>query len=474
MNFKIKIYSFAVLAFLTYHSATAQQKDEVGFWLTNPDKSALFEKQNLSPQSDDAHRWGPSLDIDDGQKFQAIDGFGFALTGGSAMLITHMSAGKRAALLKELFATDSNNIGISYLRISIGSSDMNDHVFSYDDLPEDKTDVEMAKFSLDPDRADVIPVLKEILAINPDIKILGSPWSAPAWMKTNNNCKGGMLKPQYYAAYAKYFVKYVQGMKAEGIRIDAITVQNEPLHDGNTPSMLMFVPEQASFIKNYLGPAFIAAGIDTKIILYDHNCDVPEYPIAILNDPEVAKYVDGSGFHLYNGNIEALTTVHNAHPDKNLYFTEQMVIEPASEPTINIGVPVRRLIMGATRNWSRNVILWNLAADPNNKPHTDNGGCPMCQGAITIDGNEVSRNIAYYAIAHASKFIRPGSYRIGSNDMDGFPNVAFKTPGGKIVVIVLNSGWSSQTIRIRYHGRLITTASMKGGAVGTFVFNYEK
>jgi len=474
MRHKIKILTVAIFSVLTFHSVNAQQKDEVDFWLTNPDKTVLFEKQKLKDPSNESRRWGPTIDIDEGQKFQAIDGFGFALTGGSAMHIIHMNPAKRAALLKELFATDSNNIGISYLRVSIGASDLNDHVFSYDDQPAGKTDPELSKFSLDPDRTDVIPILKEILAINPDIKILGSPWSAPAWMKTNINSKGGLLKSEYYGAYAKYFVKYIQGMKAEGIRIDAITIQNEPLHDGNTPSMLMPVPEAANFIKNYLGPAFNVAGIDTKIILYDHNCDVPEYPITLLNDPDVARYVDGSGFHLYGGNIEALTTVHNAHPDKNLYFTEQMVIESASEPTINIGVPVRRLIIGATRNWSRNVILWNLAADSSNKPHTDYGGCPMCQGAITIDGNLVSRNIAYYTIAHASKFVRPGSYRIGSSDMDGFPNVAFKTPQGKIVVIALNSGWSSQTLRIRYHGRIVVAAPMKGGAVGTFVFNYDK
>jgi len=408
--------------------------------------------------------------VDEKQKLQPIDGFGYALTGGSAQHMIRMDAARRAALIKALFAADGNNIGVSYLRVSIGASDLNDHVFSYDDLPPGESDVEMAKFSLDADCADVIPVLKEILAVNPKIKILGSPWSAPAWMKTNNNVKGGKLKPEYYDAYAKYFIKYIQGMKKEGIRIDAVTIHNEPLNEKNTPSLLMLSPDQGIFIKNHLGPAFKAAGIDTKIILYDHNCDVPQYATAILDDPEAAKYVDGSGFHLYGGKIEAMSDVHNAHPAKNLYFTEQMVTGSVdSKPTVNVANPVRRLVIGATRNWSRNVILWNLAADSKNEPHTNNGGCTMCQGAITIDGNTVSRNVAYYAIAHASKFVRPGSVRIASNNLDTLPNVAFQTPDRKTVLIVVNGGQVPQTFHIRQHGKLITP-TLAAGAVGTYIW----
>jgi len=211
----------------------------------------------------------------------------------------HMEPAVRAALLQELFADDGNNIGVSYLRLSVGSSDMNDHVFSYDDLPSGQTDTDMTKFSLDPDKADVIPVLKQILAINPQIKILASPWSAPLWMKTTGVARGGVLKPEYFSAYADYFVKYIQGMKAEGISIDALTIQNEPLNEKNTPSMLMLETEQHDFIKDDLGPAFKKAGIKTKIVLYDHNLDHPLYPLSILRDPETNKYIDGTGFHLY-------------------------------------------------------------------------------------------------------------------------------------------------------------------------------
>jgi glucosylceramidase len=288
-------------------------------------------------------------------------------------------------------------------------------------------------------------------------------------MKTNNDTRGGRLKPDCYPAYAKYLVKYIQGMKANGINIDAITIQNEPLHPGNNPSLLMVAPDEADFIKNNLGPAFKAAGIKTKIIVYDHNADRPDYPISILNDPAARKYVDGSGFHLYGGDISALTDVHNAHPDKNIYFTEQMTVEPENQSTIDIAWPVKRLIIGATRNWSRNVLEWNLAADPEYKPYTDRGGCPSCQGAVTIDKNEVKKNIAYYSVAHASKFVRPGSVRIASNNSDTLPNVAFKTPDGKKVLIVANTGDSAQDFNIKYQGKILAVKLDKG-SVGTYIW----
>jgi glucosylceramidase len=467
MNYKISTFLLLVSSMFVPLTAHAQRK--ATFWLTNPDKSALFQPQTTSLRFSKKAGANPTIDVDDKKVFQSIDGFGFALTGGSAQLMMRMSPEKRSALLRELFRTDGNNIGVSYLRVSIGASDMNDHVFSYDDLPEGQTDPTLAKFSLEPDRADVIPVLKEILAINPKIKILGSPWSAPAWMKTNDNVKGGDLKPEYYGTYATYFIKYIQGMKVEGISIDAITTQNEPLNPKNTPSMVMQASEQDVFIKKDLGPAFQKAGITTKIILYDHNCDRPDYPMSILKDPDAYQYVDGSGFHLYGGTIDAMSTVHDAFPKKNLYFTEQMVVNRRGDDDMKVGSPEARIVIGATRNWSRNVLLWNLAADSHFEPHTNNGGCTMCLGAITIDGDTVTRNLAYYTIAHASKLVRPGSIRIASNEPEKLSNVAFKTEHGKRVLIVANTGSSMQTFNVRYHKKIFT-ASLNAGAVGTYTW----
>ncbi len=476
---------YCLLLFLSSLHSSGQLNAGITQWLTNNDKSQLFQQQTGKIPFVAGAGSQTVISIDPATTYQTIDGFGFALTGGSAQHIVRMNPAARAALLQELFGTadastknnTKNQVGISYLRLSIGASDLNDHVFSYDDLPAGETDTAIAKFDLGPDKTDVVPVMKEILKINPTIKILGSPWSPPAWMKNNNDARGGRLKPEYYPAYAKYFIKYIQAMKAEGIVIDAITVQNEPLHPGNNPSLLLTAPDEADFIKNNLGPAFAAAGIHTKIILYDHNADRPDYPILILDDPQAKKYVDGSGFHLYGGKITALTDVHNAHPDRNIYFTEQMVVDfgrrgVADSTKINIAPPVSRLIVGATRNWSKNVIEWNLAADPQYKPFTDRGGCNMCQGAVTIDKDAVSRNLAYYSVAHASKFVRPGSVRIQSNEIDslGLANVAFKTPAGKIVLIVANTGKETQTFAIRYKNKY-ATLSLKSGSAATYLWD---
>jgi glucosylceramidase len=464
-----KITTYLLLCALAVVPMRASAQKEVSVWLTNPDKSALFQLQESPLHFSAQAVSGAVIDVDDKQSYQTIDGFGFALTGGSAQLMMRMDAEKRSALLHELFAFDGKNVGVSYLRVTVGSSDMNDHVFSYDDLPKGETDPTLAKFSLAPDRADVIPLLKEILAIDPKIKILASPWSAPPWMKTTGGVKGGVLKPEYYAAYAEYFVKYIQGMQAEGIAIDTLTIQNEPLNEKNTPSMVMLAPEQATFIKEQLGPAFAKAGIKTKIVLYDHNLDHPSYPISILQDSAANKYIDGSAFHLYGGTIDAMSTVHDAFPEKNLYFTEQMVVNRPGSEDMNASRPVAKIVIGATRNWSKNVLLWNLAADPHFGPHTSDGGCPVCQGAITIDGSDVSRNLAYYTIAHVSKFVRPGSVRIGSNEPDELPNVAFRTPAGKRVLLVANTSHASQSFDVQYDKRSFA-ATLNAGAVGTYIW----
>lgn len=462
---KILKQYIAAAALMTVANAYSQK---ASVWLTDVDNNILFQQQPKQVVFGNTAEDSSVITIDNGKQFQTIDGFGFALTGGSAMHMVRMSAPARAALLREMFGTGGNGIGTSYIRLSIGASDLNEKVFSYNDLPAGETDTAMKRFDLGLDRADVIPVMKEILKINPKIKIMGSPWSPPVWMKTNGDTRGGSLKPEYYSAYAKYFVRYVQDMKKEGITIDAITVQNEPLHPGNNPSLLMLAPDMANFVKNHLGPAFKAAGIKTKIIVYDHNCDKPEYPISILNDPDAKKYIDGSAFHLYGGTIDALSKVHDEHPDRNLYFTEQWVGAPGNMKR-DIGEHVNKLIIGASRNWSRTVIEWNLASDPQWQPHTDRGGCDRCLGAITIDKDNVKRNPAWYIIAHAAKYVRPGSVRIGSNMVDSLPNVAFRTPDKKMVLIVMNRGKQARTFAVADKGKQFE-AALNPGAVATFVW----
>ncbi len=441
-------------------------------YLSKPDGSAKFELQEGFLKKV-TNPYLPTIQVDTNQKYQQIDGFGFSLTGGSAKLLWGMTADARTEVLEELFgvageAGDSGDsgdaIGTSYLRLSLGSSDLDEYTFSYNSTPGD---VDMNDFDLGYDRRYLIPVLKSILEINPHIRLMASPWSAPVWMKTNNSTIGGRLKTEYYQAYALYFVKYVQQMKAEGIVIDAVTVQNEPLHGGNNPSMEMSPAEQAEFIKNYLGPAFAANNIETKIVIYDHNCDRPDYPLTVLADEEAYGYIDGTAFHLYGGDISAMSTIHDAHPDKSLYFTEQWIGAPGNFAG-DVQWHMREVIIGSMRNWSKVALEWNLASDPKTGIHTP-GGCTTCLGAITIDGNKVTRNPAWYIIAHAAKFVRPGSVRVESaysGNPDDLPNVAFLTPDNGVVLLIMNNIDRKQTFNTDINGTSFST-ELGAGEVAT-------
>lgn len=392
----------------------------------------------------------PLLQLDPTQQFQQMDGFGYTLTGGSAMHLMGLTAENRKQLLQELFGAEG--LAVSYLRISIGASDLDSEPFSYNDLPQGQQDPELKKFSIKADEKYLIPVLKQILAINPEIKLLGSPWSPPSWMKTNNSTIGGELLKQHFGSYALYFVKYIEAMQQQGIKLDAVTVQNEPLHPGNNPSLLMRAEDQAEFIKNHLGPAFKKAGLSTKIIIYDHNTDHMEYPISVLNDQEARAFIDGSAFHLYNGPIEALEQLKQAHPDKNIYFTEQWV-GANSEFGDSLMWHIEQLIIGAPRHWARNVLQWNLSSDAKLQPHTQ-GGCTLCLGALTIDSQKVKRNVAYYIIAHASKVVPPGSVRIASVSAEDIRHVAYQRPDGRYALIIQNPAEQPKAFNLQIKGAI--------------------
>ena len=439
----------------------------VNAWVTTADQSKLLQAQASFNFSADAGTNATTITVDENQTYQGIDGFGFTLTGGSAGLLNGLGA-NQTNVLNELFGTANGQIGISYIRISIGASDLSSSDFTYN---QTAGDFNMNNFSISAENQDLLPILKKIIAINPSIKIIATPWTAPTWMKVNttgnNGYTGGSLNTAagYYDAYARYFVKYLQAMQAQGITIDAITPQNEPLNPYNNPSMVMQPDEQANFIKNNLGPQIRAAGFQTKIIAYDHNTDRIDYPETVLADGGANPYVDGSAFHLYAGNISSLTDVHNAYPNKNVYFTEQWVGAPSNFGG-DLSWHVNTLIIGATRNWSRNVLEWNLASDPNNNPHTP-GGCSTCLGGITVSGTSITRNVGYYIIGHASRFVRPGAVRISSNLSGSIQNVAFKNSDGSKVLIALNNGSSSVSFKVKW-GAESFTYTLAAGAVATF------
>ncbi len=440
---------------------------EVRSYLTTPSRTSEYALQSNAINTFDQNLEN-TIGITPNNTFQEIDGFGFALTGGSALHLNNMDPNERENTLNELFGDGEGELGLSFIRISLGASDLDSFVFSYN---ENASDLTHEEFSLGQDFDNLIPILKEILVINPDLKILASPWSAPQWMKDNGSSVGGSLLPEFYNSYAIYLRKYIESMDDEGIEISHLTVQNEPLNGFNNPSMLMSAEQQTEFIKDHLGPMFSSAGIQTKLIAYDHNPDVVDYPITVLADADASQYIDGSSFHLYAGDIQSLSSVRNRHPDKNIYFTEQWYSASGNFGD-DLKWHIREVVIGSLRNWSRSVIEWNLSSDSNFDPHTI-GGCEDCLGSVTINGNTVTRNTGYYVISHVSQLVKPGSVRVESNFINTLPNVAFITADNQVILLVLNDSDSRQRFNVN-EGETSFSTALDAGAVATYTWEINE
>jgi len=410
-------------------------------WITSGDQTKLLQQQATVSFGTNSGTNPSTVTVNAGTTYQTMDGFGYTLTEGSCEVISGMAATQQNQLLNDLY-NPTTGLNANVIRISIGASDLSSSSYSYN---ETSGDTNMNNFSLNgPDLTYLIPIIKKIQLINPNIKILATPWSAPRWMKTNNSWVGGSLQTQYYAAYAKYFVKYFAAMQAQGISIWGITPQNEPENPNNEPSMLMNSTEQKNFINQQLGPQMAAAGYGgIKIIAFDHNCDNTAYPIDVLNN---SSYVDGAAFHLYLGNISAMSTVRNA-TNKNVYFTEQYTGSGGSFSG-DFGWHMQNVVIGSTNNWAKTVLEWNAANNSSLGPRTP-GGCSTCLGAITVNNStSYTKNVAYYIIGQISKFVKPGALRIGSSSTSGsITSSAFKNPDGSIALVIYNSG-SANTIKV--------------------------
>jgi glucosylceramidase len=401
----------------------------------------------------------PTIDIDESRIFQPIEGFGFSLTGGSAYLLAGLAAADRADLLQELFGLTDASVGLSCLRLSIGASDLGRRDFSYWDLPPGVADPDLARFNLAAGDPEVVPVLQEILRINPTVKIIASPWSAPPWMKSNGSFVAGALKPECYSAYARYFVKYVEAMRGHGIHVSAVTPQNEPHNPKNEPSMVMTATEQAEFIKGYLGPELRKAAPETEILCWDHNCNEPDYPLTVLGDAEARAYIGGVAWHLYMGSAQTMSEVRARYPEKKVYFTEQWI--SADDDFMGaLRWHTKNIVIGALRNWSRTALEWNLASDPEYALHTPRGAVGA-MGGVTI-GATIKRNPGYFLMAHSARFIRPGSLRVYSSDLDQLPNVTCLTPESRMVMLIMNDADGARRIRVRHRGACATLELGKG------------
>ena len=412
-----------------------------------------------------------TIRVDETTKYQVIDGFGASLTDSSAWLFEKkLTPQQRLDALDSLF-DPQKGIALGILRQPMGASDFALSMYSYDDVPAGQKDPQLQKFSIDHDRAYILPLLKQALARNPNLKIVASPWSPPGWMKTSQSMVHGALLPEAYPALANYFVKFMQAYAAEGVPIYAITMQNEPLFiPNNYPGMNMTAIEQAAFLRDHLGPALKAAGLKTKVFVFDHNWDLIEYPLQLMSDARAASFAAGIATHCYGGVPTVQTELHDRYPEKEILMTE---CSGGDWQKGNLLEQQVRLIIQSTRNWAQSVVLWNLALDQNHEPFL--GGCTNCRGIVTVNHStapaQVVPTVDYTALGHVSKFVKPGAHRIASNTFDQgvLEDVAFQNPDGSIVLLVLNSSGSATSFNIAWHGEFASYKLPAGGVV-TFVW----
>lgn len=450
-------------------STTAHAGDVVTAWTTAADQSVILQRSSAITWVPEVSSSNPTITVDSSQEFQVMEGFGASMTDSSAWLIgTKLTPRQRDAALRALFAPDSGSL--SFLRQPIGGSDfVVGPSYTYDDMPSGQTDATLANFSIAYDEPYIIPTLKRALAINPNIFVMHSPWSAPAWMKDSGSLVGGTLLAEYQDEYANYFLKFIQAYRAAGIPVDAVTVQNEP--DNGTasyPCMYLTAAQELAFVRDHLGPTLAGT---TRIVVHDHNWDIPQRPLDILADATAKSYIDGVAWHGYAGDVSVQGTVHDENPTINTYFTEVTGHFDAPDWGSNLRWAIRNLGINGTKNWAKTVISWNLALDKSNGP--SNG--PMnCRGVITVDqdSGEVSFNEEYVWLSHLARFIKPGAVRIGVTDASVSPAriyaAAFRNPDGTRAVVVLNDGSAMQTIRIKERGRQVEFIMPVG--VSTFTY----
>ncbi|MDE2436685.1 MAG: hypothetical protein KGM49_10530 [Sphingomonadales bacterium] len=459
----------ALTACVTTPRARTAQSVEV--WATSRDgqrKLASLPALPLVPVSNDA-AGAMTITVDPARRGQPMVGFGAAMTDSSAIVIGRLPARQRAEVMTDLFGR--KGLGISFLRVPIGASDFSVEHYSLDDVPMGERDPDLAHFSLQQPRQHQIPALREARALNPDLTIMASPWSAPAWMKDTGSLIKGQLRGDAYGAYARYFVRYLDAMQHERLPVRYISVQNEPhFEPADYPGMRFDPPDRARFLKETLGPALEHRRQAVGVLEYDHNWDRPQDPMAVLDDPAAARHVAGVAWHCYGGDPGTMEQVRLSHPDKDVFLTECSGGEWTPDWGDALEWMTDALIITATRSGSRGTLLWNLALDENHGPHR--GGCGNCRGVVTIDGatGAVTRNVEYYVLGQVSRFVPPGSRRISSEGEGAVRHVAFRTPTGRLVLLTHNATKAPVTVTVRIGGRQFV-ATLPKGEVMTFLWN---
>ncbi|WGP08225.1 RICIN domain-containing protein [Streptomyces sp. SH5] len=432
-------------------------------WITTPDGSKKLTPEGNTPFTESPQ--AIDIRIDANSKGQKFTGAGASVTGASAHLVQGLPPAQRSSLLTSLFSAEGDGIGLNYLRQPLGSTDFdaNTDPYTYEDT--------RGAFSIDRDRNQIIPVLKQATAVNPAIRFMGSPWSPPAWMKTNNSLNGGSLRAEHYQTYADYLVKAIRAYGQEGITLTDLTAQNEPEFATGYPSMSMTSAQQADFLR-VLDQALTAANLPTNILAYDHNWDHPNYPLDVFARTGGIRRIIGAAFHCYGGAPAAQKQI--ADTGKRVFFTECSGTDSAN-PATTFGDTLKwhaeNLVVQNMRNGGETVINWNLALDRNGGPHQ--GHCTnRCNGIVEIDGGRITRNAEFYVLGHVSKFIEAGAVRIGSTSQGagGVQNVAFQNGDGSRAAVVVNTASGSQRFSLTDNGRSLVY-TLPAGAVATFTWD---
>jgi glucosylceramidase len=401
-------------------------------------------------------RWGPAskgpaadvVELDPGRTYQEVLGFGAAFTEAACYMFSQLGEAERERLFHELF--HPAEMGLSVCRTAIGSSDYATRLFSYCD---GEADPELTRFSIDPDRESVLPVLRQARRVNPDLYLFSSPWSPPAWMKANNSMLGGSMRKKWFATYARYLLKFLEAYAAEGVAIQALTPQNEvdTDQDGRMAACLWGQEYEIEFVRDHLGPLLERAKVPTKIWILDHNYNLWGRAICSLDDPRLKKYVSGVAWHGYAGKPEMMMKVLEAHPDIAMYWTE-------GGPAFNDPNSLTDWTKWASTyadvlcNGARCITGWNLALDEKGRP---NIGPFFCGGFVQIHSQtkEVTRSGQYWATAHYSRAIRRGARRFDSQSRAAQLNhVAAQNPDGQRVVVLSNAG-GTRNVELRLGGQ---------------------
>ncbi|MFE4412117.1 ricin-type beta-trefoil lectin domain protein [Streptomyces sp. NPDC056821] len=467
---------------LTALGAPAAQAagEPVTAWLTTTDDSGgRHVVRGLEPQTPFAFQsgtggGGENITADENTRYQTFTGGGASFTDTAAWLMNSsgaLSQTTRDATMRKLFSP-TDGIGLSFLRNPMGASDLARNGYTYDDVPAGQSDPSLAKFSIAHDLADVVPLTRQALQLNPALTVMASPWTAPAWMKDSGQLGGGWLKAEDYGTYAAYFVKYLQAYRDQGVPVAYVTAQNEPTCCSGYPSMSWNASGLAYFTKSELLPKLQSAGLSTKVLAHDWNWDTYDsYAAQTVDDAAVRAHPNfgGIAWHGYGGNVAQQTTVHNRYPQLDAFGTEHSggtwIGHQQREDMLNI--------VDYTRNWAKSVTKWSLAVDQNMGPH--NGGCGTCTGLITVhngDGRsgQVDYTVEYYDMGHLTKFVRPGAQRIASTASSAVPNVAWRNPDGGKALIAYNDATTAKTVTINW-GSQHATYSLPGRTSATFTWS---